>query len=111
MEKILMCKKDFAGSKVLAVGYCDAQRLLSYRRPLAYTRGVYGWNADIYLVDGIYICTGYRPFGVATDYDALARMEKEAAEACITLPHEDCSKKTEELLQSFIQAEKNRLGW
>lgn len=33
-----------------------------------YTAGVYGWNADIYCIEGggkfFAICTGYRPFGI-----------------------------------------------
>ena len=34
-----------------------------------YTAGAYGWNADIYCIEGggkfFAICTGYRPFGIS----------------------------------------------
>lgn len=50
-------------SKIVEIGYCDLQYLLRYFDPVAYTCGVYGWNADIYIIDNIVICTGYRPFG------------------------------------------------
>lgn len=33
---------------VIKVDYCDLQNLLKYESPIAYTAGVYGWNADIY---------------------------------------------------------------
>ena len=46
--------------KIIAVGYCDLQSLLSYRSPDAYTCGLYGWNFDVYDIDGVAIATGYR---------------------------------------------------
>ena len=47
-------------AKIICVGYCDAQALLNNHSPIAYTCGVYGWNFDVYEVDGVTICTGYR---------------------------------------------------
>lgn len=47
-----------------AVGYCDLQNLFHYKNAVAYTAGTYGWNSDIYLLNGnTYISTGYRPCG------------------------------------------------
>lgn len=64
-------------------GYCDAQYILRgmSASPKFYTRGVYGWNFDAYLiyVDGKIICfeTGYRGMsGTKVDfknYDEIAR--------------------------------------
>lgn len=45
---------------LLYVGYCDLSTLLRNHSPIAYTCGVYGWNYDVYIVDGKTICTGYR---------------------------------------------------
>lgn len=45
---------------IISVGYCDLQSLLSYENPVAYTAGYYGWNFDLYDIDGIAIVTGYR---------------------------------------------------
>ena len=49
---------------VIKVGYCDMQDALKWREPIFYTAGVYGWNADVYVIDCYtVIVTGYRPFG------------------------------------------------
>lgn len=66
--------------KRIEVGYCAMQSLLRFRNPVAYTCGVYGWNADIYEIDGFTcIVTGYRPFGnYSIDYDVLRELEKQA---------------------------------
>ena len=111
MSKILARRKDFADCKVLAVGYCEAYNLLSGRDAMAYTAGVYGWNADVYFIDGVYLCTGYRPFGKDVDYAALEKAEKAAEEAYSLPSYEEYRKVREALLIAFIQAEKARLGW
>jgi len=46
--------------KLVYAGYCDLQTLLRNHSPIAYTSGVYGWNFDVYEVNGLTICTGYR---------------------------------------------------
>ena len=49
---------------VIKVGYCDLQDALKWREPNFYTAGVYGWNADVYVLGyDTVIVTGYRPFG------------------------------------------------
>ena len=49
---------------VIKVGYCDMQETLKWREPNFYTTGVYGWNADVYVIDyDTVIVTGYGPFG------------------------------------------------
>lgn len=49
---------------VISVGYCDLQSALTWREPNFYTKGIYGWNADVYVIDDeTVIVTGYRPFG------------------------------------------------
>lgn len=45
---------------IVSVGYCALSSLLVNHEPIAYTCGVYGWNFDLYEVDGLYISTGYR---------------------------------------------------
>ena len=59
-------KKDVvsAYAVTICVGYGKLPHLLSTSHPIAYTHGVYGWNADVYDVDTFTaIVTGYRPFG------------------------------------------------
>ena len=53
-----------AFENVIRVGYCDMQSALTWREPNFYTAGVFGWNADVYVIDDdTVIVTGCRPFG------------------------------------------------
>lgn len=67
---------------IIKVYYCDAQDMLCMNRPIAYTAGVYGWNADVYpIAPGVVICTGYHPFGnIKPDRETVSRYEKRARE-------------------------------
>jgi len=68
---------------IIPVGYCDLQSLLKHKSPVAYTCGVYGWNYDVYDINGRAIVTGYRgmpsdnvkkdSYAIARKYDELAR--------------------------------------
>lgn len=64
----------------ICIGYCDLQYLLYGLDPIAYTCGVYGWNADIYQLDNnTVIITGYRPFGnISADYEYNRKMDTKA---------------------------------
>lgn len=62
---------------VIEVGYCGLQGLLSCQNPCWYTCGLYGWNADIYMVDSdTVIVTGYRPFGKYNGNPLSSKYEK-----------------------------------
>lgn len=63
--------------KIFSVGSWGAQNLLYGVEPSAYNSGVYGWNCDYYLIDGVCICTGYRPHGIST-IGKTAEYEKQA---------------------------------
>ena len=68
---------------VICVGYCDAQYLLQGKNPIAYNAGYYGWNADVYDVNGVAIVTGYRPWGnIRPDYETIKKYEDEARKIC-----------------------------
>lgn len=71
--------------RVYRAGYCELCYLLEKGDAVAYTAGIYGWNADIYDLGllansfaDVAICTGYRPFGraipegLAEKYNKLA---------------------------------------
>ena len=47
-------------STIISAPYATMQTLLRNHNAIAYTAGIYGWNYDIYDIDGIAICTGYR---------------------------------------------------
>lgn len=61
-------------NKVIKAFYAELHYLLKFTEPVAYTSGVYGWNADIYDFGNTAIVTGYRPFGnVLPDYDVAEK--------------------------------------
>jgi hypothetical protein len=67
--------------KVFNVGYGKIETLLRYKSPIAYTCGVYGWNADFYETGGninSIISTGYRGIGELIDYKILKKYEDKA---------------------------------
>lgn len=69
--------RNLYGNSVFSVGYCDAWHLLRGVDPFAYNAGIYGWNCDYYHLDGVIICTGYRPHG-RSNYDITREFEKRA---------------------------------
>ena len=48
---------------IIRLGAVELYYLLKFTEPVAYTSGVYGWNADIYDLGNVAIVTGYRSFG------------------------------------------------
>lgn len=69
--------------RVYRAGYCELCDLLEKCDAVAYTAGVYGWNADIYDLGllansfaDVAICTGYRPFGRAIPEGLTAKYNK-----------------------------------
>lgn len=99
--------KDVKNSyeKVISVNYCGLQNLLRFESPVAYTSGVYGWNADIYEFNNIAIVTGYRPFGKRINYDILRKYEKKAEQInCnYSLSWETTKKLINHLLIEFLK--------
>lgn len=60
---------------VISAGYCDLQNLLWGKDKVGYTAGVYGWNADVYMIDNVALVTGYRTFGNRISYDIVKKYE------------------------------------
>ena len=103
--KVKVTKKKIMNNcgVIYYTGYCNLQNLLNWFSPRYYTCGVYGWNADIYVIDGIYICTGYRPFGtVRLNYDDVTRVNGAYERISSSLPYEERKAKAIELLRNLI---------
>lgn len=87
--------------RIASIGYCEAQHLLKYQSPFAYTAGVYGWNGDYYLVDGVTIATGYRSLPASKntkcDYKIVRVFDDRASKA-------ETAKEIDAILAEFIQA-------
>ena len=91
---------------VICIGYCDAQYLLNGKNPIAYNSGYYGWNYDLYDVNGVAIVTGYRPFGnIRPDYDTIKKYEDEARKiACNSWGnYQKMLDQVDQLLNQFIE--------
>lgn len=94
------------GGRVVSAGYCDLWNLLTFEDPVAYTCGVYGWNFDVYQVDGLTICTGYRGMVGRTannirEYEARARKINE--EMMWKAPYEERKAAIRALLAEFVK--------
>lgn len=60
----------------IGIGYCKIQHLLADLEPVFYTASkVYGWRSDIYLIDNIYISTGYAPQGYKVNNDLVEKYD------------------------------------
>lgn len=70
-------------NKIISIGYCDAQYLLQYQEPIAYSAGTCGWSCDYYEVDRVLIATGYSPVSeknTKRDYEYTLKIDKAARE-------------------------------
>lgn len=88
--------------RILSIGYCDAQRLLSNESAFAYSAGLYGWDCDYYDVDGVTVSTGYRPlnsYKMKDDYKLVGEYENKAKD----LNHEQRSVLLRELVAQLKQ--------
>ena len=91
--------------KIILIPSMGTQYLLSYSNPIAYTAGVYGWNADVYDINGIAIVTGYRPFGnIRADYDLCRKYDDTAQKIRHdhNLTYDEQCAKLDELINKFI---------
>ena len=64
--------------EIFSIPYCNAQRLLSYARPDAYSCGVYGWSCDYYIIGDVVISTGYDPIGKRLNPEFVGVYEEKA---------------------------------
>ena len=101
-------KKQIRGNFniILSIPYCDAQYLLSYKNPFAYSEGVYGWACDYYQIGNICISTGYSPIGTPVNYSLLREFERKAEQIKkdYNLSYSDREKQLDELIKQFIDA-------
>lgn len=91
--------------KIISIGYCDLQNLLYTKSRIAYTSGVYGWNADVYDFGSVAIVTGYRPFGnVSVDYATVQQYDElaEKINCNYKIPYDERKELVNMLLEEFI---------
>ena len=93
---------------IISIGYCDAQYLLWFKNPFAYSAGVYGWACDYYQINNVCISTGYSPIGERVPYELLNELEHKAAEIIhdCSIEHKDKPALVESLLTQLIDSVK-----
>lgn len=81
---------------------CNLPTLLNHLNPDYYTCGVYGWNADIYVLNRLVIVTGYRPFGKHINYELEKKYEEKAKEVMKNSSnYEDATNQLDKLIAQF----------
>jgi len=105
----IQLQKGYANIK--SCGYCDLQTLLHYHEPIAYNSGTYGWNYDVYEINGMAICTGYRGM-VGERLQGIREFEERAMKIIdFNIPYsvkswETRKEEMEELLKEFCNLNK-----
>ena len=85
-------------TNIICVPYCGLQDLLRYETPWCYTSGIYGWNADVYIITfDTCIVTGYRPFGNIRPTYALNDVFNRTAQKA------DTPEKCKDLLNAYVK--------
>lgn len=100
MSKINVTRKFICNNfdNIISVPYCGLHYLLRYERPRWFTSGIYGWNADVYMIDfNTCIVTGYRPFGNIRPTYALTDVFNRTAQKA------DTPEKCRDLLKAFVK--------
>jgi hypothetical protein len=97
-------KENF--NTILSIGYCDAQYLLYYKTPFAYSAGINGWSCDYFQIDNICISTGYAPIGNNIDYSLLKELEGKAQKIVhdYNLSSSDKEKQLNELIKELMDS-------
>jgi hypothetical protein len=95
-------------NRIISIGYCNAQWLLKYKEPIAYSIRAEGWACDYYDIDGVLISTGYAPLtakNTHSNYDIARRYNEQAQEiACnYSLSYEERAKQVNALLKEYIK--------
>lgn len=94
-----------SSANIVCAGYCDLSYLLRNHSPIAYTCGMYGWNFDVYEIDGLTICTGYRgmPGRRANNIGAYEEKARQVMSWENKIPFEEKQEQIEQLLHEFIK--------
>ena len=100
MRKINVTRKYVRDSftNIICVPYCGLQDLLKYDSPSWFTSGIYGWNADVYIINNdTCVVTGYRAFGNIRLTYALTDVFNRTAQKA------DTPEKCKDILNAYVK--------
>lgn len=99
MNKIKATKKEMRQNhRIASIGYCEAQYLLKYQSPIAYSTRAEGWACDYYDIEGVIISTGYSTLNgknTKCEYKTVRKYDDLASKA-------ESKEQIDELLKQFI---------
>jgi hypothetical protein len=95
-------------STIIGIGYCNAQYLLQYEKPFAYSARSEGWSCDYYQVDSVCISTGYSYIG-DNHHELVKKYESKAKVIVLDSQrgYEKQKKQVKKLLEKFIKEVQN----
>ena len=71
-------RSEINKENMVALGYCQCQTILNkfaYNYKIGYNAGVYGWNYDLYRINGVDVITGYNcPYYNYSNKDIKAQL-------------------------------------
>ena len=79
MERLRkITRSEINKENMVAIGYCQCQTILdmfAYNYKIGYNSGIYGWNYDLYRINGVDIITGYNcPYYNYSNKDIKAQL-------------------------------------
>jgi hypothetical protein len=93
-------------STIIGIGYCNAQHLLNFEEPIAYSTRAEGWACDYYVVNNVLISTGYAPIDGIRNYALVREYDQKAEKIQYNYDKSYEERKTEihDLLVEFVTA-------
>lgn len=93
-------------STIIGIGYCNAQHLLQYEEPTAYSTRTEGWACDYYDIGGVLISTGYSHIdskNANCKYDTVHEYDNKAQAIVLgSADYETKKQQVREILKEFI---------
>lgn len=107
MVKFKTTERELKGGykNIIAIGYCEADALLRFNNPIAYTCGRNGWKSDIYQINyNTIISTGYAPIGDIRNYNLTKELNEKAKRIIYNynLSYEEREEKVKKILNEYV---------
>lgn len=100
-------KNNYGARFIFQAGYCELQNIFRGISPIAYNAGIYGWNYDLFDIDGVAFTTGYRSMiGRNIPYELIKKYNKKVAQIDSRYNWNDYDKKNKAMARmrkSFIK--------
>lgn len=101
-------RNDIDKSNMVALGYCQIQHTLNFfgeEFKVGYNAGIYGWNYDLYCINGVSIATGYnvpyREYSNKGMKEKLIALENKLSKSTLKEYRENKEKWKKEFLEIF----------